>query len=79
MYTLLLDWEKAFDKVDQERMIIVLERMGTPEDRLPVSTKNHNLRNVKDSKQRSSTKRQQTGITARMHHPTYLSYFSPPS
>eukprot|EP00972_Heterocapsa_arctica_P016346 2411883-Heterocapsa_arctica.AAC.1 len=25
--TLLLDWEKAFDKVDQERMIIVLRRM----------------------------------------------------
>ena len=24
MYTLLPDWEKAFDKVDQERMIIVL-------------------------------------------------------
>eukprot|EP00972_Heterocapsa_arctica_P008312 1214539-Heterocapsa_arctica.AAC.1 len=28
--TLLLDWEKAFDKVDQARMIIVLRRMGIP-------------------------------------------------
>ena len=30
MYTLLLDWEKAFDKVDRERMIIILRRMGVP-------------------------------------------------
>ena len=32
MYTLLLDLEKALDKVDQERMIIVLKRMGVPEE-----------------------------------------------
>ena len=32
MYTLLLDWGKTFDKVDQERMIIVLKRMGIPEE-----------------------------------------------
>ena len=32
MYTLLLDWEKAFDKVDQEKMTIVLKRMGIPEE-----------------------------------------------
>ena len=31
MYTLLLDWEKTFDKVDQERMAIVLKKMGIPE------------------------------------------------
>eukprot|EP00972_Heterocapsa_arctica_P018912 2794298-Heterocapsa_arctica.AAC.1 len=30
--TLLLDWEKAFDKVDQERMIIVLRRIGIPSE-----------------------------------------------
>ena len=31
MYMLLLDWEKAFDKVDQERLIFALERMGIPQ------------------------------------------------
>eukprot|EP00972_Heterocapsa_arctica_P052479 7720213-Heterocapsa_arctica.AAC.1 len=30
--TLLLDWEKAFDKVDQQRMMIVLQRMGIPKE-----------------------------------------------
>eukprot|EP00972_Heterocapsa_arctica_P110473 16263886-Heterocapsa_arctica.AAC.1 len=28
--TLLLDWDKAFDNIDQQRMIIVLRRMGIP-------------------------------------------------
>eukprot|EP00972_Heterocapsa_arctica_P076641 11305453-Heterocapsa_arctica.AAC.1 len=28
--TLLLDWEKAFDKVDQQPIIIVLRRMSIP-------------------------------------------------
>ena len=27
-HTLLLDWEKAFDKVDQKRMIKAIERLG---------------------------------------------------
>ena len=31
MYTLLIDWEKAFDKVDQERLIFALERTGIPQ------------------------------------------------
>ena len=31
MYMLLMDWEKAFDKVDQERLIFALERMGIPQ------------------------------------------------
>ena len=31
MYMLLIDWEKAFDKVDQERLIFALERMGIPQ------------------------------------------------
>ena len=28
-HTLLLDWEKAFDKVDQKRMIQAIKRLGT--------------------------------------------------
>ena len=31
MYMLLIDWEKAFDKVDQERLISALERKGIPQ------------------------------------------------
>ena len=31
LYMLLIDWEKAFDKVDQERLIIALARMGIPQ------------------------------------------------
>ena len=27
-HTLLLDWEKAFDKVDQKRMVQAMERLG---------------------------------------------------
>ena len=33
MYMLLIDWEKAFDKVDQERLIFALERMGIPQNK----------------------------------------------
>ena len=63
MYTLLLDWGKAFDKVDQERMIIVSKRMGIPEmiDLIASIYKEPQF-NVKDGKQRSSTKCRQTGI-----------------
>ena len=31
LITLLLDWEKAFDRIDQERMLVLLERMGVPQ------------------------------------------------
>ena len=27
----LIDWEKAFDKVSQKGLVVALERMGTPE------------------------------------------------
>ena len=30
-HLLLLDWEKAFDKVDQNRMIKAIKRLGLPE------------------------------------------------
>ena len=64
MYTLLLDWGKAFDKVDQERMIIVLKRMGIPDEMtdLIASIYKEPQFNVKDGKLKSSTKFQQTGI-----------------
>ena len=64
MYKLLLDWGKAFDKVDQERMIIVLKRMGIPDEMtdLIASIYKEPQFNVKDGKLKSSTKFQQTGI-----------------
>ena len=64
MYTLLLDWEKTFDKVGQERMIIVETRMGIPEEMIDLiaSIYKEPRFNVRDGKQRSSTKHQQTGI-----------------
>ena len=64
MYTLLLDWEKAFDKVDPERMIIVLKRMGIPEEMTDLisSIYKEPQFNVKDGKLQSSIKFQQTGI-----------------
>jgi hypothetical protein len=31
---ILLDWEKELDKVDQQRMLQVLKRLGTPEHML---------------------------------------------
>ena len=64
MYTLLLDWENALDKVDQEIMVIVLKRMGIPEemtDLIPSIYKEPQV-NIKDGKLKSSTKYQQTGI-----------------
>ena len=64
MYTLLLDWEKAFDKVDQVRMITVLKRMGIPEEMIDLISSIYKEPpfNVKDGKLKSSTKYQQTGI-----------------
>ena len=38
-HTLLLDWEQAFDKVDQARMIRAIRRLGSKEQMKP-STKN---------------------------------------
>ena len=59
-----LDWEKAFDKVDQKSMTIVLKRMGIPEDMTDLisSIYKEPQFNVKDGKLKSSTKYQQTGI-----------------
>ena len=64
MYTLPLDWEKAFDKADQERTVIVLNRMGMPEEMTDLisSIYKEPQFNVKYDKLNSSTKCQQTGI-----------------
>ena len=82
MYTLLLDWEKAFDKVAQERLIIVLKRMGIPDEMtdLFASIYKEPQFNVKDGKLKSSTKFQQTGIRPGCPlSPTYLFFYSRPS
>ena len=31
LFLVFLDWEKAFDKVDQEKLIEAMQRLGTPE------------------------------------------------
>ena len=74
MYTLLLDREKAFDKVDQERMIIVLKRTGIPEEMTDLisSIYKEPQFNVKDGKLKSTTKYQQTGIRQGCPLPPYL-------
>ena len=32
LITILLDWEKAFDKINQRKLIIALRRMGIPKN-----------------------------------------------
>ena len=80
MYTLLLDWGKAFDKVGQERMITVLKRMGIPKEMTDLisSIYKEPQFNVKDGKLKSSTKYQQTGIRQGCHPSPYLfvTYFA---
>jgi hypothetical protein len=60
----LLDWEKAFDKVDQQRMIIVLKRMGIPVELVELIADMYKEPSfaVKEGKDRSSQRRQQAGI-----------------
>eukprot|EP00972_Heterocapsa_arctica_P042732 6301231-Heterocapsa_arctica.AAC.1 len=62
--TLLLDWEKAFDKVDQQRMIIGFQRMGIPNEIVELIADMYREPTfaVKEGKSRSSERRQNAGI-----------------
>ena len=64
MYTLVVRLGKTFYKVDQGRMIIVLKRMGIPEEMTDLisSMYKYSQFKVKDGKLKSPTKYQQTGI-----------------
>ena len=65
MYMLLIDWEKAFDKVDQERLIFALERMGIPQKKfiglIRAIYEKPNFA-VKDRGRTSTRRRQRAGI-----------------
>ena len=64
LYTLLLDWEKAFDKVGQERMIIMLRRMGIPDTILKLirNLYENTCFNVNDGINKSTKRKQSIGI-----------------
>ena len=38
LFLVFLDWEKAFDKVDQEKMVEAMKRLGLPKEMLDVLT-----------------------------------------
>ena len=60
----LLDWEKAFDKVDQEALFEAMERMGIDDKfiRLTKQLYNNPTFKVEMGHQTSDWKKQQTGI-----------------
>ncbi len=61
---IFLDWEKAFDKVDQEELLNAIKRMNVPEKINKVIRTfydNHRLR-IKDRDGKSSWRKQETGI-----------------
>ena len=64
MYMLLIDWEKAFDKVDQERLIFALETMGIPQTVIGIIRAIYEKPNfaVKDRGRTSTRRRQKAGI-----------------
>ena len=64
MYMLLIDWEKAFDKVDQERLIFALERMGIPQKVTALIKAIYEKPNfaAKDRGRTSTRRRQRAGI-----------------
>ena len=62
--SVLLDWEKAFDKIDQERLIIALRRMGIPSKVIDIIKALYEKPNfaIKDGKKISRRRRQRAGI-----------------
>ena len=64
LFLVFLDWEKAFDKVDQEKLIEAMERVGTPEKAIRILKSfyiNPRFR-VKDTEGKSTYRRQRAGI-----------------
>ena len=60
----ILDWEKAFDKVDQEKLLEAMKRLGLPDKMLKVLASfyvNPQFR-VKDREGKSSYRTQRAGI-----------------
>ena len=59
-----LDWEKAFDKVDQEKMVEAMGRLGLPERMLSIlaSFYNNPQVRVKDREGKSMYRTQKAGI-----------------
>ena len=58
------DWEKAFDKVDQEKLIEAMQRLGTPEKAIRILKSfyvNPRFR-VKDTEGKPSYRKQRAGI-----------------
>ena len=71
---LLLDWEKAFDKVYQDELVNAVRRMNIPEQMLRgLQTFYDNTRfRIKDMEGKSTWRRQRTGIRQGAHyHHTY--------
>ena len=64
LITILLDWEKAFDKTNQRKLIIALRRMGIPEKMVRVIEAIYRSPKfaVKEMGKRSSERRQYSGI-----------------
>ena len=60
----LLDWEKAFDKVFQDELINAIRRMNIPEEMLEaLKTFYNNPRfRIKDMEGKSTWRKQRTGI-----------------
>ncbi len=64
LYLTLLDWEKAFDKVDHQGLCHVLERFGIHKDTIEVLKEGYQQATffVEDQFGKSETKKQQSGI-----------------
>jgi hypothetical protein len=64
LVTILLDWEKAFDKINQRKLVIALRRMGVPEKvvRVIEAIYRNPKFSVKEMGKRSTERRQRSGI-----------------
>ena len=65
LFLIFLDWEKAFDKIDHEKMFLSLARLNIPEDmlgaikalyRMPMFQVNHNSHTSSRFMQRTGTR-----------------------
>ena len=68
LFLVFLDWEKAFDKVDQEKPIEAMERLGTPEKAIRILKSfyiNPRFR-VKDTEGKSTYRKQRADLRQRV-------------